>query len=219
MWLHGEFGECALRSTNSGTNSRIRLAWNAARWALTTSTTVAIAPPTVGTTKVAQLPVPAKLAGLGMVLSPAEIARIKELTGLDLSPEMLRLARKRAEDMGRAVDLREGDAQQLPFEDESFDSVVCTYSLCCIPDLDRSVAEMNRVLKPGGRLRLLDHIRSSLKPVYWIQKALEIPSRRFQGEHWTRRPLESVERNGFEVRERDRSRLGVVERLSAAKPL
>jgi ubiquinone/menaquinone biosynthesis C-methylase UbiE len=72
------------------------------------------------------------------------------LTGLDLSPAMLDIARRRAADVGRSVELQEGDAHELPFEDESFDSVVCTFSLCNIPDIDRSVTEMKRVLKPGG---------------------------------------------------------------------
>ncbi len=85
------------------------------------------------------------------------------LSGIDLSPAMLEIARKRAEELGVDADLGEGDAQQLPFADASFDTVVCTLSLCTIPDDRRAIAEMKRVLRPGGRLLLLDHVRASSK--------------------------------------------------------
>ena len=83
------------------------------------------------------------------------------LTGIDLSSAMLEIARKKADELGLDADLREGDAQELPFPDASFDAVVCTLSLCTIPDDRRAVAEMKRVLRPRGRLLLLDHVRAS----------------------------------------------------------
>ena len=141
-----------------------------------------------------------------------------KVTGIDLSPEMLDIARKRAADLGHDVDLREGDAHALPFGDETFDSVVCTYSLCNIPDVDRAVGEMKRVLKPDGRLILVDHIRSESRPVFLIQKIIEIFSIRIDGDNMTRRPLDQVSANGFTVEERDRFKLGgIVERLVARK--
>lgn len=63
---------------------------------------------------------------------------------------MLAIGRRRAEQLGRSADLRLGDAQALEFPDESFDTVVCTLSLCTIPDPRRAVAEARRVLRPGG---------------------------------------------------------------------
>src|SRR5829696_1609824 len=74
------------------------------------------------------------------------------LTGIDLSPAMLEIARKKAGERSLDADLREGNAQELPFPDASFDVVVCTLSLCSIPDDRRAVAEMKRVLRPRGRL-------------------------------------------------------------------
>jgi ubiquinone/menaquinone biosynthesis C-methylase UbiE len=141
-----------------------------------------------------------------------------KVTGIDLSPAMLDIARKRAVDVDRDVDLREGDAHSLAFGDESFDTVICTFSLCNIPDLHQAVAEMRRVLRPGGRLVLVDHIRSSVKPIYWLQKGIEVISVRIDGDRMTRRPADVVERSGFEIVERDRFRWGIVERLVAVKP-
>ncbi len=140
------------------------------------------------------------------------------VTGIELSPAMLEIAKQRARDLGGDFDLRIGDAHVLPFDQESFDSVVCTFSLCNIPDVDLAVREMKRVLKPGGKLILVDHIRSSFKPVFWVQKLIELVSLRYEGDHQTRRPLDQVLGNGFEVKERERFRWGVVERLVAAKP-
>lgn len=142
------------------------------------------------------------------------------LTGLDLSPEMLAVARERTAELGRDIDLREGDAHALPFDADSFDTVVCTYSLCNIPDPQRAVNEMKRVLKPGGRLVLVDHIRSSVKPALWFQKAIEFFSVRLEGENMTRRPAEQVNVAGFEMIERERlAPSGIVERLVATKPV
>jgi len=152
--------------------------------------------------------------GLNLMHYPNEVS----LTGIDLSPEMLGIARKRAASSGRAPDLREADAHRLPFHDATFDTVVSTYSLCNIPDPRRAVGEMKRVLRPGGRLVLVDHIRSSVGPIFWLQKGIEFFSRRVDGEYMTRRPLEQVIAEGFVVEERDRTRAGVIERLVAIKP-
>lgn len=142
---------------------------------------------------------------------------VQLIVGIDLSPAMLEIARARAQEIGRDVDLREGDAHELEFDDGSFDSVVCTFSLCNVPDPDRALAEMNRVLRDGGSLILVDHIRSSVRPILWFQKAIELASVRVDGDHMTRRPSESVERHGFRITERERFKWGVVERLVAFK--
>jgi ubiquinone/menaquinone biosynthesis C-methylase UbiE len=92
------------------------------------------------------------------------------LTGVDYSPAMLALARARAAELGRPVELREGDAQALEFADESFDTVVCTFGLCAIPDDVAAVAEMLRVLRPGGTLLLADHVAGTNRPVRMVQR-------------------------------------------------
>jgi ubiquinone/menaquinone biosynthesis C-methylase UbiE len=140
------------------------------------------------------------------------------LTGIDLSPAMLGIARRKADELGLDADLSEGDAQELPFPDASFDTVVCTLSLCNIPDDRRAVAEMKRVLCPRGRLLLLDHIRASSKVALAVQRGLEPLSWRFSREHLLRRPLEHVLAEGFEVEQRERYKAGIVERLSALRP-
>ncbi|MGH2752281.1 MAG: class I SAM-dependent methyltransferase [Actinomycetota bacterium] len=139
------------------------------------------------------------------------------ITGIDLTPEMLAVAARRARDLERDVDLREGDALDLPFPESSFDTVVCTYALCSIPDEVRAIDEMKRVLRPGGRMILVDHIRSSVKPLYWLQRIYEFIPARTKGEYMTRRPSLHVEPAGFRIEDRDRMRAGIIERLVALK--
>ncbi|GAA3827053.1 class I SAM-dependent methyltransferase [Streptomyces chiangmaiensis] len=152
--------------------------------------------------------------GLNLPFYPADV----QLTGIEWSPAMLEIARRRAEQLGRTAELREADAQDLPFPDASFDTVVCTLSLCAIPDDRQAVAEMTRVLRPGGRLLLLDHVISSAWPVRALQRYLELVTLPLGGEHFRRRPLRHVQAAGLEIEQRDRFKLGIVERIAARKP-
>jgi ubiquinone/menaquinone biosynthesis C-methylase UbiE len=119
------------------------------------------------------------------------------LTGVDLSPGMLAFARQRAGELGRHVELREAPAEQLPFDDSSFDTVVCTLAVCAVADRAAAIAEMSRVLRPGGRLLLLDHLERR-----WVRG----------------RPATLAVRQGLVPVLRERLRLGVIERLAARKP-
>jgi ubiquinone/menaquinone biosynthesis C-methylase UbiE len=140
------------------------------------------------------------------------------LTGVDLSPEMLAVARRRADERGLPLDLLEGDAEALPVEDAAYDTVLCSLSLCTIPDPAAAIAEMKRALAPGGRLLLLDHVASSWPPVYAVQWLVERISIRVAGEHYTRRSLPLVEAAGFEIVESVRQKAGSMERIHAKKP-
>ena len=139
------------------------------------------------------------------------------LTGIELSPGMLEIARGEATRLGLATDLRLGDAQALDFPDASFDTVTCTLSLCTIPDDEAAVAEAWRVLRPGGRFLLLEHVRSRVLPIRLGQRALEPLFLRLEHDHLLREPLEHVERAGFLVEQLERSKRGIVERLAARK--
>src|SRR5436305_7085522 len=109
--------------------------------------------------------------GTGRNLSyyPPEV----RLTGIELSPEMLALAKHEAARLRRDAELRVANAEALDFADESFDTVTCTLALCTIPDDARAVREMWRVLRPGGRLLLLEHVRSPKLAVRLGERLLE----------------------------------------------
>ncbi len=79
-----------------------------------------------------------------------------EVTAVDLTPGMIRRTEARAEELGREVDARVGDAQSLPFADESFDAVLLHLILTVVPDPNAVVAETERVLAPDGRVSIFD---------------------------------------------------------------
>jgi ubiquinone/menaquinone biosynthesis C-methylase UbiE len=140
------------------------------------------------------------------------------ITAVDLSPEMLAIGRRRAEELGRDAELRLGDAQALELADDSFDTVVCTLGLCTIPDDRKAATEAHRVLRPGGRLLLMEHVRSPSVPVRAVQRLLDPLSVRFQADHLVRDPLDYLASVGFDVERLERSKWGIVERIAARKP-
>lgn len=142
-----------------------------------------------------------------------------QLTGVDLTPAMLEQARDRAATLGLAADLRLGDAQALDFPDNRFDAVVMTLLLSAVPDVRRAIAEGRRVLRPGGRLLLVDFVRSPHWPVWMVQRLLNPHLTRRYAFHLLRDPLDHLEEVGFVVERVERSKWGVVERLAARKPL
>jgi ubiquinone/menaquinone biosynthesis C-methylase UbiE len=152
--------------------------------------------------------------GLNIGLYPPGIA----LTGVDLSPGMLAIARHRAHELGRTVELQCGDAEALAFPDASFDTVVCTFSLCAIPDHQQALTEMVRVLRPGGLLLLADHVAAAHPALRAVQGIAELVSVPLGGEHFRRRPIELVRSAGLGIEHHDRFAAGVVERLSARVP-
>jgi ubiquinone/menaquinone biosynthesis C-methylase UbiE len=152
--------------------------------------------------------------GLNLEHYPTDIT----LTGIELSPDMLAIARRRADELGRQVEFRVGDAEALGMPSATFDTVVCTFSLCAIPDHRKALAEMARVLRPGGVLLLADHVASSVPVLRAGQRVLELVTIPLGGEHFARRPLEHVRAAGFRIERHDRFTAGIVERLAARKP-
>ena len=105
--------------------------------------------------------------GLALPHYPAGTA----VTGIDLSPDMLRRARVVADRLrGRRIDLHEMDAEQLTFEDDSFDCVTVPYVLSVTPDPDRLVAEIRRVCRPGGHILIVNHFSGSR--FWWLLERL-----------------------------------------------
>jgi ubiquinone/menaquinone biosynthesis C-methylase UbiE len=151
--------------------------------------------------------------GRNLPFYPANV----EITGIEISPAMLEIARQRAQSLGRQVELVLGDAQALPFPDQRFDTVVCTLSLCSIPDERQAIAEVWRVLRPGGHLVALEHVRSPNPIIRGLEHILEPCSVRTQADHLLREPAKTAQEAGFHIDYLKRQKLGIVERLIARK--
>lgn len=87
--------------------------------------------------------------------------------GLDPSPNMLELGREkiRAKDLDARIELRGGIAEELPFDDDSFDGVTISYGIRNVPERPRALQEMNRVVKPGGRICILEATEARGNPL------------------------------------------------------
>jgi ubiquinone/menaquinone biosynthesis C-methylase UbiE len=139
------------------------------------------------------------------------------LVGIDVSPAMLAIARERASGLRLDVDLREGDAQLLEFPDAHFDTVVCTLMLCSVADDRRAIAQMARVLKPGGRAVIVEHVRSPLWPVRMLERMLEPLMVRLECDHLLRDPVDHLEHYGLHIEVCERSAWGLLERTIARR--
>ena len=123
-------------------------------------------------------------------------------------PHMLRRAQAKLATSGATnIDARMASAEQLPFPDASFDAVVCTLVLCTAGDVPRALAEMRRVLRPGGRLVFLEHVRGEGRLGRFHDLVLPVWRWCGAGCHPNRRTEAAISAAGFEITSLDRTKL------------
>lgn len=139
--------------------------------------------------------------GGGLNQSLLERDRVASFSGLDPNPALLEKAREQARARGLAADIRAGVGENIPFGDGAFDSVVCSFTLCSVADQARVLAELRRVLRPGGNLLFLEHGKApDPEPARW-QRRIEPVWKRMMGNcHLTRDIGPAIRRAGFDVR-------------------
>lgn len=128
-------------------------------------------------------------------------ARISAYAGVDPSAKGLEFARMEAARKGWSHDIRAGTGEAIPFPDDSFDCVVCTFTLCSVQDPGKSIAEMRRVLKPGGQLLFAEHGRApDAKVAKWQARVEPVWKRVAGGCHLTRPVGKALAGHGFTLR-------------------
>ena len=140
-----------------------------------------------------------------------------QVTAIDLTPGMLEKARARARELGLHVDLRLGDVQELEFADETFDTVVSTCVFCSVPDPILGLHEVLRVLKPDGRLLMIEHVRSGNPLLGNVMDLLNPVVVRAMGPNINRRTVENVDRAGLVVDRVEDLGLGDIFKLIVAR--
>jgi len=116
---------------------------------------------------------------------------------------MLGYARQRAEAASVPINLVQAPVEKLPFDDESFDSVVATLVFCSVNDPQRGLSEVRRVLKPGGALLMVEHVRAKGAIVATLQHIITPITRRLTGNcHWDRDTAKTVAEAGFKIEQR-----------------
>jgi len=142
--------------------------------------------------------------GSGLNLPFYNAAQVTGVHGVDPSAELRAMAEAAPRPEGLAVSVADGTAEALPFEDHSFDSVVCTFTLCSVHTPPAALAQARRVLKPGGRLFYCEH---GLAPddgvVRWQRRIEPIWKRLAGGCHLTRPVTASVAGAGFAIERSD----------------
>jgi ubiquinone/menaquinone biosynthesis C-methylase UbiE len=137
------------------------------------------------------------------------------ITALDVSNEMLNVARRRAPKLSMAVSFLLGDAGTLPFPDKSFDTVVSSLTSCTFPNPVAALREMKRVCKSEGKILLLEHGRSGRE---WLARFQDRTADRLAkqlGCHWNRESLELVRKAGLKVVEAQRVFFGIFHQIEA----
>lgn len=157
--------------------------------------------------------------GVGTGRNLPLIPRDVSVTGIDLTPGMLEKAVHRAAELGLKIDLLIGDVQKLDFDDASFDNVVATCVFCSVPDPIQGLREIKRVLKPDGRIFLLEHMRSSNPVIGKILDLLNPIAVRMMGANINRETMENIRIAGLQVLESiNLDRLGIFKFIVAGKP-
>lgn len=142
--------------------------------------------------------------GGGINLDHYDRARVTALAGVDPSPQLLDAARGKARARGFEADFRAGYAEQLPFADASFDTVLTTFTLCSVRDPQAVLREMRRVLKPDGSILFLEHGASpDPGPARWQRRIEPVWKRIAGGCHLTRPVSRSFADQGFRLSECD----------------
>src|SRR5215469_17696970 len=139
-------------------------------------------------------------AGGGQNFSFYDPARVERVEAVEPDEAMLAIACPRLEEAPVPITLTCAPVEALPFPEGQFDSVVATLVFCSVQDPERGLREIWRVLKPGGTLLLLEHVRAQGKIVAWVQDALVPLTTRCMGnDHWNRDTLGTVLHTGFQT--------------------
>jgi ubiquinone/menaquinone biosynthesis C-methylase UbiE len=143
--------------------------------------------------------------GLNVELYPEGVT---ELVLAEPDEHMLKRLRAKVTTWGRDVDVVQAPADHLPFEDDSFDTAVFTLVLCTVPDPAAALKEAARVLKPGGKLLFVEHVRSPEPGLARWQDRLERPWRLLgDGCHCNRDTVATIEASPFEIERVERGEL------------
>ena len=140
----------------------------------------------------------------------------QHIVAIDISPQMLERAAKKAVAYQGTIELRLLDVCELPFSDASFDTVVTVCTFCSVPRPVVGLRELYRVLRPGGQLLMFEHVRSKIGPIGVFLDFMTLLSRRV-GPDLNRDTVGNVQKAGFRLRREENVYLDIVKIIEAVK--
>jgi ubiquinone/menaquinone biosynthesis C-methylase UbiE len=139
-------------------------------------------------------------AGNGLNFAIYDLTQVERVEAIEPDSTMLGYARERVKSARVPITLTQATAEALPFADATFDTAVVTLVFCSVTDPLKGLQEIKRVLKPGGKLLMLEHVRSHNRLVALMQNAITPFTIRFAGNcHWNRDTLSTVRAAGFQI--------------------
>lgn len=138
-----------------------------------------------------------------------------EVVGIDISTDMLAHARDELDHLALDGTVHQMDAQALDFPDDSFGTVISSFSTCTFPDPVTTLQEMQRVCKPDGQILLLEHSRSDVTPIAWLQDWRAEPHYEKAGCRLNHEPLQTVRQADITVENACKQFVGLVTTIEA----
>jgi ubiquinone/menaquinone biosynthesis C-methylase UbiE len=140
-----------------------------------------------------------------------------DIVSVDISPKMLEQATSKAASYNGSIELREADVHNLSDPDGTFDTVATVFTFCSVPNPIAGLKELRRVLKPGGQILMLEHVRSTaIAPLGVMMDLMSQLTKRF-GPELNRDTLGNVQKAGFRLRRVENIYLDVVKMIEAVK--
>jgi ubiquinone/menaquinone biosynthesis C-methylase UbiE len=140
-----------------------------------------------------------------------------DIVSIDISPKMLEQAKIKAAAYQGSIELREADVHNLDYPEGTFDTVATIFTFCSVPKPIAGLRELYRVLKPGGQILMLEHVRSTAIGPLGIMMDLMTPLTRKLGPELNRDTVGNVQKAGFQLRRVENIYLDVVKTIEAVK--
>jgi len=155
--------------------------------------------------------------GVGTGSSFSDYPPLQQIVGVDTSQEMLRRAEQKRSNYKGKIELRKEDVQNLSFKDEAFDTVFTSWVFCSVTDPAKGLSEVHRVLKKGGQLLMLEHVRSNNKMLGRLMDILNPLVSRLGVGNINRDTVQHLRQAGFEIEEERNVAYDVVKAIVASK--
>jgi phosphatidylethanolamine/phosphatidyl-N-methylethanolamine N-methyltransferase len=140
-----------------------------------------------------------------------------KIVAIDFSQKMLARAKEKAKRVKVKVQLKQMDVQNLEFADNTFDTVVASFVFCSVPDPIRGLKEVERVVKPGGKVVLLEHVLSANKIIAWLMNLVNPVVVRLMGPNINRQTVDNVAQSGLIIERITELAAGIFKLIEARK--